>query len=180
MSFLTSYRPNFCSECGEKIVRLRLGASLCAAKDYAAAASQFEVVAGNDKSPHRAQALYRAGECLYAAGEFARAAEKLAVFRDKGEFHAVGGVSDRAVLRLGQALARANEWDRSRQAFEVFLQRYGNSPFAADPRLGISRISENAIPTDCTQSGSAVYRRWCGPAHMYTEISAQKLTTEKR
>ncbi len=41
-----------------------------------------------------------------------------------------------------------------------------NRPFAAEPKLGIRRISENAIPSDCTQSGSAVYIRWCGPAHM--------------
>ena len=53
-------------------------------------------------------------------------------------------------------------------------------PFAAEPQLGISSTSENAMPTDCTQSGSAVYIRWCEPAHMYTEISAQKLTMEKR
>jgi TolA-binding protein len=118
-------------------IRLRLGASLVAVKDYAAAASQFEAVAGNDKSPYRAQALYRLGECMAAAGEFAKAAEKLAVFRDRAEFHNVAGVSDRAVLRLGQALAAAKEWDRSRQTFEVFLQRYGNSPFAAEARYGI-------------------------------------------
>jgi TolA-binding protein len=118
-------------------IRLRLGASLVAVKDYAAAASQFEAVAGNDKSPYRAQALYRAGECLAAAGEFGKAAEKLAVFRDRNEFHNVVGVSDRAVLRLGQALAGAKEWEKSRQAFEVFLQRYGNSPFAAEARYGI-------------------------------------------
>ena len=53
-------------------------------------------------------------------------------------------------------------------------------PLAAEPQLGMSRISENAMPTDCTQSGSAVYIKWCEPAHMYTEISAQKLTIEKR
>ncbi len=118
-------------------IRLRLGASLCAVRDYAAAASQFEAVAGNDKSPYRAQALDRLGECLAAAGEFGKAAEKLAVFRDRGEFQNVAGVSDRAVLRLGQALAGAKEWDKSRQAFEVFLQRYGNSPFAPEARYGI-------------------------------------------
>lgn len=118
-------------------IRLRLGASLHAAKDYAAAASQFEAVAGNDKSPHRPQALYRAGESLLAAGECAKAVEKLAAFRDRGEFHNIGGVSDRAVLRLGQALAGAKDFDKSRQAFEVFLQRYGNSPFAAEARYGI-------------------------------------------
>ncbi len=39
-------------------------------------------------------------------------------------------------------------------------------PLAAEPQLGISSTSENAMPTDCTQSGSAVYIRWCAPAHM--------------
>lgn len=118
-------------------IRLRLGGSLYAKKDFPAAAAQFEAVAANAKSPYLAQAVYRAGECLLAAGDAAKAAEKLAVFRDKGEFHNVGGVSDRAVLRLGQAYLAAKNWDAARQAFEVFLQRYGNSPFAADARYGI-------------------------------------------
>ena len=36
------------------------------------------------------------------------------------------------------------------------------------------------MPSDCAQSGSAVYCRWCGPAHMYTAISAQKCTIDRR
>lgn len=118
-------------------IRLRLGGSLFAKKDYAAAGAQFEGVAANAKSPYLAQAIYRSGECLLTAGDGAKAAEKLAVFRDKGEFHNVGGVSERAVLRLGQAYLAAKNWDAARQAFEVFLQRYGNSPFAPDARYGI-------------------------------------------
>jgi TolA-binding protein len=118
-------------------IRLRLGAVLAAKKNYAAAATQFEAVAGSPKSPHLAHALDRAGECLLAAGEPAKAAERLAVFRDKGEFHNVAGVSDRALLRLGQALAATKDWDKSRQTFELFLQRFGNSPLAADARYGI-------------------------------------------
>ncbi len=118
-------------------IRLRLGGSLYGKKDFAAAGAQFEGVAANAKSPYLAQAIYRSGECLLAAGDGAKAAEKLAVFRDKGEFHNVGGVSDRAVLRLGQAYLAAKNWDSARQAFEVFLQRYGNSPFAPDARYGI-------------------------------------------
>lgn len=119
-------------------IRLRLGASLFAKKDYAAAASQFEAITGNTKSPYLAQALYRAGESYHSAGEFAKAIEKLTPFRDRGELHNVGGVSDRAVLRLGQALAGAKQWDASRQAYEVFFQRYGNSPYAAEARYGIA------------------------------------------
>ena len=53
-------------------------------------------------------------------------------------------------------------------------------PLIAPPHDGASRISENTMPTDCAQSGSAVYCRWCGPAHMYTAISAQKCTIDSR
>ena len=56
-----------------------------------------DAVAGNDKSPHRAQAFYRSGESHAAAGEAAKAVEKLLPFRDKGEWQQIGGVSDRAV-----------------------------------------------------------------------------------
>lgn len=130
-------------------VRLRLGASLAAKGDHAGAAAQFEVVAGNDKSPHRAQALYRAGETLLAAGDHAKAVEKLALFRDRPEFHNVGGVSDRAMLRLGQALGAAKQWEPSRQTFEVMLQRFGaGSPFAAEARYGVAWALQNLSQYD--------------------------------
>ncbi|QEL13808.1 tetratricopeptide repeat protein [Limnoglobus roseus] len=118
-------------------VRLKLGASLFAKKEYKAAATQFETVAGNEKSPHRAQAIYRHGEALYAQGDFAKAAERLAVFRDKPEFHNVAGVSDRAMLRLGQSLAAAKQWEPARVAFETTVNRYGNSPFVPEARYGL-------------------------------------------
>ena len=54
------------------------------------------------------------------------------------------------------------------------------TPLIAPPHEGASRISENTMPSDCAQSGSAVYSRWCGPAHMYTAISAQKCTIDRR
>ena len=120
-------------------IRLRLGASLAVKKDYPAAASQFEAVAANAKSPYLAQAIYRSGECLVAAGQFAKAAEKLAVFRDKPEFHNRDGVSDRAMLRLGQALAGAKQYEPSRQTFEALVQRFGpNNPYAVEARYGVA------------------------------------------
>ncbi len=119
-------------------IRLRLGACLFSKNDYPGAAIQFETVAGNPKSQYLAQALYRAGESLFAQGEFAKAAEKLTPFRDKNEFHNVGGISDRAMLRLGQALVADKKADPGRQAFEVMLQRFGNNnPFATEARYGI-------------------------------------------
>lgn len=60
----------------------------------------------------------------------------MAVFRDKGEYHNVGGISDRAMLRLGQALAAAKQWEPARVAFEATVARYGNSPFLPEARYG--------------------------------------------
>jgi cellulose synthase operon protein C len=125
-------------------VRLRLGASLYSKKDYAAAAAQFDAVASNAKSPYLGQAFYRAGECYVALGNFAKAIEKLSIFRDKGEFHNRDGISDRAMLRLGQALTGAKQFEPARQAFETMIQRFGNgNPLSIDARYGIALSWQN-------------------------------------
>jgi len=64
---------------------------------------------------------------------------KLAIFRDKGEFHNREAVSDRAMLRLGQAHLLAKQYDPARQAFETLIQRFGgNNPYAAEARYGVA------------------------------------------
>jgi len=120
-------------------VRLRLGACLFESKQFAPAAAQFDAVASNPKSERIAQALYRAGESHLAAGDAGKAVAKLAVFRDKGEFHNREAVSDRAMLRLGQAHLLAKQYDPARQAFETLIQRFGaNNPYAAEARYGVA------------------------------------------
>lgn len=122
-------------------VRLRLGAALAAAGDPAGASAQFDAVASNPKSPHLAQALYRAGEARLAANDFAGAADKLKIFRDKPDFHNRDGVSDRAMLRLGQALVGLKQYDPARQAFETLLQRFGpQNALAPDARYGLGSV----------------------------------------
>ena len=125
-------------------IRLRLGAALFAKQDYAAAQGQFDAVAGNEKSPHRGQALYRSAECLIAQKKFEDAKNKLVIFRDNGAFHNIAGVSDRAVLRLGHVLVELKQWDAARQAFEVMVARYGPAnPWAADARYGTAWAFQN-------------------------------------
>jgi TolA-binding protein len=124
-------------------VRLRLGGSLFATRQYADAAKQFETVTANAKSPHRVQAMYRAGESYAAVGEHAKAIEKLLPFRDKGELHNVGGVSDRAVLRLGHAQLAAGKPDDAKATFEAHLNRYGSgNPFAPEARYGLGLVQQ--------------------------------------
>lgn len=125
-------------------LRLRLGAALFAAKDVAGAQSQFDAVAGNEKSPHRAAGLYRSAECLLTEKKWDEAAKRLSVFRDKGEYHNVAGVSDRALLRLGTALAELKQWDAARQAFEAVPNRFGDGhPLTPDARYGAGWTFQN-------------------------------------
>jgi TolA-binding protein len=125
-------------------MRIRLGSCFVAKKMHKEALEKFTVVADNPKSPLVAQGLYRAGECHLELGENDKAVARFIVFRDKGEFHQVPGVSDRALLRLGHAYAAAKQWDSSRQALELLTQRYGNSPWIHDARFGIGWAAQSA------------------------------------
>jgi len=120
-------------------IRLRLGATLFTLKDYKNAAAQFEALLANPKSPYYAQCIYRAGECLFAAGEYEKAAARLAPFRDKPDLHNASGLGDRALLRLGLALIAAKNTNGGRQALETMLQRFANSPYAPEARYGFAQ-----------------------------------------
>ena len=124
-------------------IRLRLGASLVAKKDFKAALTQFDAVAQNPKSTLAGQAHYRAGECLFQQGEYAKAAARLAKFRDDGQFQNLPGLTDRALLRLGHAYAHAGQWDQSRQAHEILTGRFANSPWIHEARYGIGWAWQN-------------------------------------
>lgn len=125
-------------------IRIRLGSCFVAKKMHKEALDKFAVVADNPKSPLVAQGLYRAGECHLDLGENDKAIARFIVFRDKGEFQNVPGVSDRALLRLGHAYAAAKQWEPSKQAMEIFTQRYGNSPWIHDARYGLGWALQNA------------------------------------
>jgi len=125
-------------------IRLRLGTCLVAKKDLDAAIGYFDAVGNNPKSPLVAQGLYRSGETLLTKGDAAKAIEKLAAFRDKGEFQNVPGITDRALLRLGYALGLEKKWDASRQAYETLVARFGGSPWVNEARYGVGWALQNA------------------------------------
>lgn len=130
------------AELADKI-RIRLGVCHAAKKDIKSALAQFDAVIQNPKTTLAGQAHYRAGECLMAAGDFAKAAQRLAVFRDQGPFQNLPGLTDRALLRLGHALAQQNQWDQSRQAHEQVVNRFGQSPWVHEARYGIGWAYQN-------------------------------------
>jgi TolA-binding protein len=124
-------------------VRVRLGACLAAKGDNKAALGQFSAVYANAKSPYAAQAYYRAGECQLAQGDSAEAVKLLAVFRDRAEFQNLPGVTDKALLRLGHALAQLKQWDASRQAHEQVVNRFPQGVWVHEARYGIGWAQQN-------------------------------------
>jgi TolA-binding protein len=125
--------------------------------------AHFLGVAGNAKSPWAAQAYYRAGECLLAQGQGAEAVKHLSLFRDRGEFQNLPGLTDRALLRLGQALGQLKQWEPSRQAHEQVVNRFGNSPWIHEARYGMGWAWQNQQQYD-------------NAVNAYTQVTANTLT----
>lgn len=124
-------------------IRVRLGAALLAKGDAKAAIAQLSPVAGNPKSALAAQATYRAGEASLQMNDPGEAVKRLALFRDKGEFQNLPGLTDRALLRLGHALGLLKQWEPSRQAYEQVVSRFGNGAWANDARYGMAWALQN-------------------------------------
>jgi tetratricopeptide (TPR) repeat protein len=118
-------------------IRLRMGAIHAAKGNIKAALAQFEAVAANKKSKQQGWAHYRAGEAFLQNQQYPEAIKRLALFRDNGEFNNLPGLSDRALLRLGQAHALNRGWEESRQAYERLTGAFPNSPLIDEARYGM-------------------------------------------
>ncbi|MFB3891472.1 MAG: tetratricopeptide repeat protein [Phycisphaerae bacterium] len=124
-------------------IRLKLAASLLASKDGKSALVQAQAVAKNAASPLWAEAKYLTGEAYIAQGDWAKAIEQLGAFRDQGALQAIPDISDRAMLRLGYACAQAGQWDTSRQAYDMMVQRFPNSVWVHQGRYGLGQALQN-------------------------------------
>lgn len=154
------------------LLQLRLGEAYLAKGDTQAALGVFEAVAADPKRPPEvlAQGYYRAGECLLAMGENNKAVARLAVFRDNGQYHNIGGVSDRALLRLGLAFARLKQWEASRATYQTLVDRFGQSPAVHEARYGAAFALQNMGRFDEAVNG---YNQVVSATN--TEIAAKSL-----
>src|SRR5262249_33384976 len=118
-------------------IRLRLATCQASRGDFKSALVRFDILARAPGNPFAGQALWRVGECLIRQGNPEGAAQRLASFRDQEAFQNLGGVSDGALLRLGQVLARLEKWEQSRIAHSQVLSRFPDSPWAPEARLGL-------------------------------------------
>jgi TolA-binding protein len=124
-------------------IKLRLGVCQAAKGDTKAAQATFQAIARNERSPNRAQAVYRLGEVMMQMKDYASAEKELKMFRDFGPFQNVPGLTDRALLRLGHALGQQKQWDTSRQVHEQVAGRFPQSPWVAEARYGIGWAHQN-------------------------------------
>jgi TolA-binding protein len=151
-------------------IRVRLGTCLAAKKDFKTALAHFDAVAQNPKSPLLAQAQYRAGECLLGLKDAARAAARLAPFRDQPAYQNLPGLTDRALLRLGHALGQLKQWDQSKQAHEQVVGRFPNSPWVHEARFGIGNAIENKA------AAAKNKQEYENAVNAYTQVTAATAT----
>ena len=101
-----------------------LAEALLGKQDPKSALAHAETVAANAAHPLAAYAKYLTGEALCQQQAWNKAIDRLVPFRDQPPFQNVPDVSDRALLRLGQAYLETSQWDACRQTMGVLAQRF--------------------------------------------------------
>ncbi len=124
-------------------LQLRLANSYLAIDEIPEALRRFELLAKDEKHPLAAEARARAGECYFRQQDWPNAVQRLIPFRDLQPFQNLFGVSDRALLKLGQAQAQLKQWDSSRQTLETLVNRFGQSRWVDEARFGIGWAFQN-------------------------------------
>ena len=124
-------------------LQLRLANSYLAIDEIPEALRRFEILGKDEKNPLAAEARARAGECYFRQQDWPHAVERLLPFRDLQPFQNLIGVSDRALLRLGQAQAQLKQWDASRQSLETLINRFGQSRWVDEARYGVGWAFQN-------------------------------------
>jgi TolA-binding protein len=124
-------------------IRLRMAVCFLDRRDGKAALAHAQPVAANAASPFVPEAQYVAGEAFIQQQDWPKAVERLVAFRDQSRFQNVPEVSDRALLRLGHALAQTGQWEPGRAAYETLVQRFPQSPWCNEARYGIGWAWQN-------------------------------------
>ena len=122
-------------------VKVALGYALLAKADAPSAAAAmplFEQVTQNVNGPLYAQARLGYAESFLVQKDYSTAVQRLARFRDKPELANLPGITDRAMARLGEAHAALNQWDQSRAAYQIIIDRFSGSPFRSEAYFGIA------------------------------------------
>jgi len=146
-------------------IHLRIGGCLLAKGDLKSALARAQAASKNGASIVAAEARYLEGEIHIRNKDWNNAITQLVAFRDQGPLQNRPELSDRALLRLGQACAEAKRWDESRQAFETLSQRFPQSPWFPEARYGVGWAWQNQNQFDnACNVYTEVTRRTAGEA----------------
>jgi TolA-binding protein len=118
-------------------VRVRIGEIYTAQDKLKEALALFEAVANNPKSAMYGRAQYGAAEVNLASNQLPDALKRLSPFMNQPNLQNLPGVTDRALLRLGQAHAQTKNWEASRQAHNRVVEAYPGSPWVDEARYGM-------------------------------------------
>ncbi|MDB5300570.1 MAG: hypothetical protein JWO87_2233 [Phycisphaerales bacterium] len=124
-------------------IKLRVAAAMLARDDAASALAQAKPVMETKGSPVAGEARYLVGEAFIRQQDWPRAIETLLPFRDQDPFRNTAGLADHALLRLGYAFAQTNQWEPSRQAYEVLIGRFAQSQWTDEARFGMGWSLQN-------------------------------------
>jgi TolA-binding protein len=118
-------------------IRIRLAALSLEGGSPDAAVVHLRHTTNSPNASIAAGARYLLGEAFAAQGDWDSVVAQLAPFRDNGNLQRIGGVSDRALVRLAQAYGQKEQWDLCRGAYEAALQRFRSGPWLDEAHYGI-------------------------------------------
>ena len=147
-------------------IHLRLAEAALAREDLKAALDHARAAggaaAGNDATQAAKIGRYLAGETAMQKKDWAEAVKQLLPFRDNAAFQDSPGVSDRAMLRLGQAFAEAAQWEQARRSLEVLRQRFQRSDWVPEATYAIGWAFESE-------------KRWDDAVRYYQEVTRRSV-----
>jgi tetratricopeptide (TPR) repeat protein len=134
-------------------IRMRLAEIALAKGDTATARTQYDQIAANQKSPYFHHAKVGLGECLAVEKKWPQVVETMLVYRTTPELKRLPEVSDRAMLRLGQAYGQLGQWEPSRLAIDAFNRYHPNSPLMPEAKFTMSLALQHLHQLDPALSG---------------------------
>ncbi|MEI6232926.1 MAG: tetratricopeptide repeat protein [Planctomycetota bacterium] len=129
-------------------IHVRIASCLIAKNEPKLALVQAQSVIKNAASNVMGEAIFIAGDAHALNKDWPNAIAQFAAFRDKDPFRNLGVLTERGLLRLGEIFALAQRWDESRQAFEMLTQRFPQSMYVYDARLGMAVAFEKTNQVD--------------------------------
>lgn len=115
-------------------LRVRLAECRLEKGEARAALRDFDELAKELDGPLAAEARLGAGECCLRLDDGEGATTRLLPFRDEPALQNLPGVTDRALVGLGEALARRGRWEDSARVLETVSEKFADGPLAAQAR----------------------------------------------